>query len=314
MASFSRGHMMLFKLSSPPTSRMCTQCLRRAQRIRPSPSPISSKQSTRLFSISRVFRDTPKPKLGKLRSQKTTSTTQNLQDGLTDYAARLNLTLTTPTVIYEAPSHRTLSLAACGLSAFFIGYGVLNAWQPGMGFIFGRAPEREGDRISWIIPPILIFVGGALIGIGVWSYGAVRNLVKRITVVPRGLEGDMMAQLQVTKLAPWRRHEIEVPLRSLALGRRVQDIAPETSLADRYKKIEDAHVLIRPFMKAGSWSRTFFDETRNVFWRVPFVTLDTGGKGKFTLDARGAAYKGAVGLDRLIPHNFEKGKFWEALG
>jgi hypothetical protein len=224
------------------------------------------------------------------------------------------MTLTSPTVIYEAPSHRTLVLAACGISIFFVGYGVLNAWKPGLGFIFGAPPAQGQDQISWMIPPILIFVGGALIGIGAWSYGAVRNMVKRITVFPRGAEGDMLATLSVTKLAPWRRHEIQVPLRSLALGRRVQDIAPDSALTDRYKNIKDAHVLIRPFIRGGKWTRTFFDETKNVFWRVPFVTLDTGGKGKFILDARGAAYKGAVGLDRLIPHNFEKGKFWEQLG
>jgi hypothetical protein len=224
------------------------------------------------------------------------------------------MTLTVPTVIYEAPSHRALIFAASGISLFFIGYGVLNALEPGLGFIFGAPAAGPGEQIAGIIPPALIFVGCALVGIGIWSYGAVRMLVKRITVLPQGNKGALMAKLEVTRLAPWRTHEITVPIKSLSLARRVQDIAPEHTLADRYKRIEDAHVLLRPFMRAGGWARTFFDETRNVFWRVPFVTLAVNGHGRFTLDARGAAYKGSVGLDRLIPHNYQKGKFWEQLG
>ena len=184
-----------------------------------------------------------------------------------------------------------------------------------MTFIFGAPPSRDSDKISWIIPPILMFVGGVLVGIGVWSYGAVRNLVKRITIVPMGGKGEMQARLEVSRLAPWRVHTLELPLSSLALGRRMQDVAPSAeTLEKRYRDPKDAGVLLRPFLRMGKGMRTFFDETRNVFWRVPFVTLDTGGQGKFTLDARGSAYKGSVGLDRLIRTDYEKGKFWEALG
>jgi hypothetical protein len=222
------------------------------------------------------------------------------------------MTLTVPTVIYEAPSHRTLVIAACGISLFFVGYGVLNAWKPGLGFIFGSTAPQ--DQIAGIIPPALIFVGFALTGIGIWSYGAVRMLVKRITVIPQGSSGPLQARVEVTKFAPWRRHEIMATIKDLSLGRRVQDIAPEHSLTDRYRDISKAGMLIRPFMSSGRWVRNFFDETRNVFWRVPFVTLNVDGHGRYTLDARGTAYKGSVGLDRLIPVDLRKGKFWEQLG
>lgn len=300
---------MLFQIVRPSSSRICTQCLRR---LRPSTST-QIQLPRRSLSTSRILQQARKPRLAHTSRPVADAYAEEASIG--DLAQKLNMTLTAPTVIYESPSHRTLIIAALGLASFFGGYGLVQALSPGMTFVFGRTPERAEDRVSWIIPPILIFVGGALIGIGVWSYGAVRGLVKRITVIPMGKTGEMQAELVVSKLAPWRRHTVALPLAELSLGRRMQDVAPSAeSVSSRYRDTEDVNLFLKPFLKLGKGASTFFDETRNVFWRVPFVTLDTNGRGKFTLDARGSAYKGAVGLDRLIRHDYGKGKFWEALG
>lgn len=301
---------MLLKLSTSPSSRICTQCLHRIQRLRPSSTSIQL-LSRRTFSRSRILSSAPKLKLGRSGASSTPS-----REKAGDYAKELNMTLSVPTVIYEAPSHKAFIVAASGLSLFFAGYGILQAWSPGLGFIFGTPPAPGDNQIAWIIPPLLIVVGGVFLGISVWSYGAIRNLVKRITVLPRGENGSMLAQIEVTRLLPFRRHTIDLPLSCLSLGRRVQDVAPSATetMADRQKRIAESSIFLRPFMRTGSFAKHFFDETSNVFWRSPFVTLDMGKEGKFILDARGAAYKGAVGLDRIIGHDFGKGKFWEGMG
>jgi hypothetical protein len=315
MASFSRGLSSFNILSLPPLTRICAQCLRRTQTLHALPRP--QQRPRRLHSVSRSLSQQPKGSKLRVRNSPGTSTvsTSTSSQGSGDYAARLNSTLTVPTVIYEAPSHRALVLAASGLGTFFAGYGLLVAIHPGLGFIFGTPPAAPEDQILVFIPPILIAAGCILVGVGVWAFGAIRMLVKRITVLPQGSKGPLIAQLEVTRLAPWRKHEITVPITSLSLGRRVQHLAPAShNLADQYEGIEDAHVLLKPFLRVGTWPRTFFEETKNVFWRAPFATLAVSGHGRFTLDARGSAYKGSLGLDRLIPLNYKKAKFWDLIG
>ncbi|KIW02728.1 uncharacterized protein PV09_06162 [Verruconis gallopava] len=303
MASVSKGLLSLRLSYQNPPSQICSRCLRRAQRV-PHVATFRTNQH-RLLSVFRTLQQAPKPRLRKPQLQSAESPSS--------LPEQLNRTLKGPTVIYEAPSHRTLIFAASGLGVFFVGYGVLNALQPGVSFIFGSPPSRKSeDRLHWVITSGLVLAGVALTGIGVWCFGAARNLVKRITVIPQGKAGPLQATVEVTGLVPLQKKTLgPLPLESLTLARKLAEIAPANSPQERAHQIKDAPAVLRPFLRVGTWTRLFFDDTRNVFFRAPFVTLAVDGHGRYTLDSRGSAYQGSTGLDRLIPADYLKGKFWD---
>lgn len=307
MASFSRGFLLFPTSASFARPSICPQCIRHVKRAttrRPftltrylsQQQPAPTKPLSTTFKAARPSK--PQPSRTPLAKSTTASTTTK-PPLTTDYLAShpqfitphlLNTTLQRPTIIYLAPNHFAYYAAAFSLGTFLTAYG---AYQYNLAYIMTEGSEVPG----WIVF-IMKLCSPIIMGMGIWVFAASIKIVTRITVIPRAKLGKpLLARVEVTNLNPWKRTVLEVPVADLSMVRSMEEMMiPEEAMVS----LHDVPIGLGPIVRVGNFVKRYFHETKNVFMREFMVALVVPEQGNYKIDARGQAFGGAAGMDRIF--------------